>query len=50
VLLDEANLSPIEHYWSDFIKLGDLNYPRTIKISDNKEIKFGKGFRFVWQP
>lgn len=47
VLLDEANLSPIEHYWSDFIKLADLNYPRTIKISDNKEIKFGKGFRFV---
>jgi MoxR-like ATPase len=47
VLLDEANLSPIEHYWSDFIKLADLNYPRSIKISDNEEIKFGKGFRFV---
>jgi MoxR-like ATPase len=47
VLLDEANLSPIEHYWSDFIKLADLNYPRIIKISDNEEIKFGKGFRFV---
>jgi MoxR-like ATPase len=47
VLLDEANLSPIEHYWSDFIKLADLNYPRNIKISDSKEIKFGKGFRFV---
>ena len=47
VLLDEANLSPMEHYWSDFIKLADLNYPRNIKISDNEEIQFGKGFRFV---
>jgi MoxR-like ATPase len=47
ILLDEANLSPIEHYWSDFIKLADANYPRKIKISDNEEIKFGEGFRFV---
>jgi MoxR-like ATPase len=47
ILLDEANLSPIEHYWSDFIKLADANYPRKIKISDNEEIKFGEGFKFV---
>ena len=47
VLLDEANLSPIEHYWSDFIKLADTNYSRKIKISDNNEIQFGDGFRFV---
>lgn len=47
VLLDEANLSPIEHYWSDFIKLADTNYSRKIKISDNNEILFGDGFRFV---
>lgn len=47
ILLDEANLSPIEHYWSDFIKLADGNYPRRIKISDNEEIKFGEGFKFV---
>ncbi|AIG29678.1 hypothetical protein IA01_03970 [Flavobacterium psychrophilum] len=47
VLLDEANLSPIEHYWSDFIKLADTNYSRKIKISDNEEIQFGDGFRFV---
>ena len=33
VLLDEANLSPMEHYWSDFIKLADTNYSRKIKIS-----------------
>ena len=47
VLLDEANLSPIEHYWSDFIKLADTNYSKRIKISDNEEIKFGEGFRFI---
>lgn len=47
VLLDEANLSPIEHYWSDFIKLADSNYSRKIKISDDEEIQFGDGFRFV---
>lgn len=47
VLLDEANLSPIEHYWSDFIKLADTNYERKIKISDNEEILFGEGFRFI---
>ena len=47
VLLDEANLSPIEHYWSDFIKLADINYPRKIKISENQEIQFGDGFRFI---
>ena len=47
VLLDEANLSPIEHYWSDFIKLADTDYPRKIKISEAEEIQFGEGFRFV---
>lgn len=47
VLLDEANLSPIEHYWSDFIKLADSNYSRKIKISDSDEIRFGDGFRFI---
>nr|WP_315199861.1 AAA family ATPase [uncultured Flavobacterium sp.] len=47
VLLDEANLSPMEHYWSDFIKLADTNYSRKIKISDEEEILFGEGFRFI---
>jgi hypothetical protein len=46
VLLDEAK-SKSDRTLSDFIKLVDLNYPRNIKISDSKEIKFGKGFRFV---
>jgi MoxR-like ATPase len=47
VLLDEANLSPIEHYWSDFIKLADFNNSRKIRISGNEEINFGQGFRFL---
>lgn len=47
VLLDEANLSPIEHYWSDFIKPADTDYIRKIKISDSEEIKYGNGFRFI---
>ncbi len=24
ILLDEANLSPVEYYWSDFMKVGDI--------------------------
>lgn len=47
VLLDEANLSPIEHYWSDFIKLSDLDYKRSIKLSESENIEFGQGFRFL---
>lgn len=47
ILLDEANLSPMEHYWSDFIKLADFEYPRKIKISENEILEFGQGLRFV---
>jgi hypothetical protein len=47
VLLDEANLSPMEHYWSDFIKVADFEYDRKIKISDRETIEFGDGFRFL---
>jgi|GEM_PF-4626305 len=47
VLLDEANLSPMEHYWSDFIKVSDFEYDRKIKISDKETIEFGNGFRFL---
>lgn len=47
VLLDEANLSPMEHYWSDFIKLSDVEYERVIKLSSDDVISFGEGFRFI---
>ena len=46
ILLDEANLSPIEHYWSDFIKLADFDYERKIRFAD-KEIAFGGGLKFM---
>ena len=36
VLLDEANLSPMEYYWSDFIKICDDN-------SGNETIDLGNG-------
>lgn len=47
ILLDEANLSPLEHYWSDFIKLADNDYERKIKTYDKEEIRFGEGFKFI---
>ncbi|WP_139422303.1 AAA family ATPase [Chryseobacterium mulctrae] len=47
VLLDEANLSPMEHYWSDFIKLADGDYAKKIKTHEQEEITFGEGFRFI---
>ena len=47
VLLDEANLSPIEHYWSEFLSLADLDYQRVIKTTDKESISFGDGVRFI---
>jgi hypothetical protein len=38
VLLDEANLSPMEHYWSSFIGMTDNN--------DNKEILLNQAEKF----
>lgn len=46
-LLDEANLSPIEHYWSDFLALSDNDYKKEISIADGESIKFGNKLRFV---
>ncbi|WGQ09023.1 hypothetical protein QG516_21160 [Pedobacter gandavensis] len=46
-LLDEANLSPIEHYWSDFLALSDNDYQKEINIADGESIKFGDKLRFV---
>lgn len=47
VLLDEANLSPIEHYWSEFLSLSDFDYKRIIKTTDSENISFGSGMRFL---
>lgn len=41
VLLDEANLSPIEHYWSDFIGLSDReSSTRAIDTGAPNEFRF----------
>ena len=37
VLLDEANLSPIEHYWSDFLSLCDRDINRSINTGEAGE-------------
>lgn len=47
VLLDEANLSPMEHYWSDFLTLSDFDYSRVVKTMDSENIQFGQGLRFI---
>ena len=51
ITLDEANLSPIEHYWSDFIILNDKKENKSIKIVDgngNQELKLPQGFKFIF--
>jgi hypothetical protein len=39
ILLDEANLSPIEHYWSDFISIYDKDKNERILKIDLEEYK-----------
>ncbi|MDY2630103.1 MAG: hypothetical protein SOV85_01930 [Clostridium sp.] len=39
ILLDEANLSPIEHYWADFMNVCDLN-------KENRSISLGDGYSY----
>lgn len=46
VLLDEANLSPIEHYWSAFMGLTDHETDRKI-ILGNETIHIPDNLRFV---
>lgn len=47
VLLDEANLSPIEHYWSEFSNIADEDCIKLIKITDQETVAIGKAMRFV---
>lgn len=39
VLLDEANLSPMEYYWADFMNICD-------DLTDNSSINLGENYRF----
>ena len=49
ILLDEANLSPIEHYWAAFIKNCDFDstVERTINLGGNKKWNLPKSLRFL---
>jgi hypothetical protein len=46
VLLDEANLSPIEHYWSVFMAMTDDEGRREIRLG-NEEFRLPGALRFV---
>lgn len=51
IILDEANLSPIEHYWSAFYNLTDStarqNSPLSISLGNNLSLEFPNNLRFI---
>lgn len=48
VLLDEANLSQMEYYWSDFMGICDMDrINRTIQLSENLSLNVPKTLRFI---
>lgn len=49
VLLDEANLSPMEYYWADFMKICDYNNVEHCKIdiSENITLEIPRSLRFL---
>lgn len=48
VLLDEANLSPMEYYWADFMRISDRSSGNdTINIGLDEEIYIPETLRFV---
>ncbi|ANQ49241.1 hypothetical protein MY04_1867 [Flammeovirga sp. MY04] len=50
-LLDEANLSPIEHYWASFYSLTDakaqVNNGLKISLGNNETIEYANNLRFL---
>ena len=46
ILLDEANLSPIEHYWSSFMGISDLKGNKPIKLGED-DLQIPEHLRFV---
>lgn len=46
LLLDEANLSPIEHYWSSFMDMADGKEDRTLRLG-RQEMKIAAAMRFI---
>lgn len=47
VLLDEANLSPIEHYWSKFMGLSDSFEGKEIKVTNRESLILSNNLRFI---
>lgn len=51
VILDEANLSPMEHYWSTFYNLTDrvahAENPFEINLGQSETIKYANTLRFI---
>ena len=45
-LLDEANLSPLEHYWSSFMDMADGKIERLLRLGD-KVVKIPDTLRFM---
>ncbi len=46
-LLDEANLSPIEYYWSNFNHFNDDRNDKKIDYGNGHSVKIGSGLRFL---
>lgn len=46
VLLDEANLSPMEHYWSSFMGLTDINENKELVLGEER-IQIPEHLRFM---
>lgn len=46
ILLDEANLSPIEHYWSSFMGISDIKGNKPIKLGED-DLQIPEHLRFV---
>ena len=51
IILDEANLSPIEHYWSNFYNLTDTIAQEgdylSIQLGNNHTLKYANNLRFI---
>lgn len=46
VLLDEANLSPIEHYWSAFMGISDAKKDKILRLGEDK-LLIPESLRFI---
>lgn len=47
ILLDEANLSPMEHYWAEFMNVCDFDNNRKIEVGENESYMIADTLRFL---